>query len=125
MKKILTFAIMALLMGGFAFNANAQDRTAKPQKKAVIEKKADKPATTDMEKTLKQFEQAVDKCVSLHKALQNQGDNAKNATKEFNAALAKAETLKSNIEKAKDGMSRSQVDRFQKAVAKLSQVYIK
>ena len=125
MKKILTFAITALLMGGFAFNANAQDRTAKPaEKKATIEKKAVKPAT-DMEKTLKNFEQAVDKCVSLHKSMQNKGDNAKNSTKEFDAALSKAENLKSTIEKAKDQLSRSQVDRFQKAVAKLSQVYIK
>lgn len=124
MKKILTFAIMALLMGGFAFNANAQDRTAKPaEKKAAVAKKGIK--ATDMEKSLKQFEEAVDKCVSLHKALKNQGDNAKNGTKEFDTALAKAETLKGNIEKAKDQLSRSQVDRFQKAVAKLSQVYIK
>ena len=115
---------MALLMGGFAFNANAQDRTAKPaEKKAAVAKKGIK--ATDMEKSLKQFEEAVDKCVSLHKALKNQGDNAKNGTKEFDTALAKAETLKGNIEKAKDQLSRSQVDRFQKAVAKLSQVYIK
>ena len=124
MKKIMTLAIIAFLMGGFCFNANAQDRKAQNtvKKEASTTKKAQK---TDMEKTLKDFEQAVDKCVSLHKAMQNVDNTAKNSTKEFDTALAKAEKLKATLEKAKDQLTRSQTDRFQKAVTKLSQVYIK
>lgn len=125
MKKVLTFAIMALLLGGFAFNANAQERSTK----AASEKKATKTevtkSKTDMEKTVKDFEQAVDKCVSLYKAIKGQDTKAKSSTKDFDNALAKAEKLKSTIEKSKDQLNRSQAERFQKAVDKLKQVYIK
>ena len=124
MKKILTFAMMAFLLGGFAFNANAQVRTTKPADKKAVKSEVTKNKT-DMDKTIKDFEQAVDKCVSLYKGLKNNDAKAKNNTKEFDTALAKAEQLKTNIEKSKDQLNKSQSERFQKAVDKLKQVYIK
>ena len=143
MKKILTLAIMALFVCGLTINANAQgnDRTATPDnskktEKAVkpkepkasatvkTEKKGTAPAiqnagkTNTIDKTLKEFEAAVDKCVALF-------NNPKVDPKEYQQSLTKAESLKSEVEKAKPQMDRTQVDRFNKAVQKLSVVYKK
>ena len=127
MKKILTFALTALLLGGFAFNANAQNRKASPAKaKASVEKKATVKKGNDTEKMVTDYEQVVDKCISLYKELQNVDKNHdKVNTKPFDQTLAKAETLKAKLEKAKDQMNRTQVDRYLKATEKLQQVYKK
>ncbi len=169
MKKILTFAIMALLMGGLTFNATAQDRTAQGQEKVKTEKtkvakktketktvnagkdtkevktstavktskntnevapKTTAPKTvakTDWNKTLTEYEQAVDKCVKSFQDLQKPKKDAsgKDVTKIFNEALEKAENLKAKINKAKGELDRTQADRFDKANAKLQQVYVK
>jgi len=172
MKKILTFAIMALLMGGLTFNATAQDRTAQGQEKVKTEKtkvakktketktvnagkdtkevktskavktsketkssnevapKTTAPKTvakTDWNKTLTEYEQAVDKCVKSFQDLQKPKKDAsgKDVTKIFNEALEKAENLKAKINKAKGELDRTQADRFDKANTKLQQVYVK
>lgn len=169
MKKILTFAIMALLMGGLTFNATAQDRTAQGQEKVKTEKtkvakktketktvnagkdtkevktstavktskntnevapKTTAPKTvakTDWNKTLTEYEQAVDKCVkSFQDLLKPKKDaSGKDVTKIFNEALEKAENLKAKINKAKGELDRTQADRFDKANTKLQQVYVK
>lgn len=147
MKKIMTLAIMALFVCGLTINANAQDnRTATPDNSKKTEKavkpkepkatatvknqkdaktsavqnagKINSGKTNAIDKTLKDFEAAVDKCVSLH-------NNPKVDPKEFQQSLTKAESLKGEIEKAKPQMDRTQVDRFNKAVQKLSVVYAK
>jgi len=141
MKKILTLAIMALFVCGLTINANAQDnRTATPDNSKKTEKtvkpkepkasatvkteKKGKAAlqnagkTNNIDKTLKEFEAAVDKCVNLF-------NNPKVDPKEYQQSLTKAESLKSEVEKAKPQMDRTQVDRFNKAVQKLSVVYKK
>ena len=119
MKKILTFAIMALLLGGFAFNASAQKKTTATQNKENVQQKE------DWDKTLKEYETAVDQCVTAFQKMQK--DNGKDASvvKEFNNALDKAEKLKNKIEKAKKELTRAQVNRFNKATQKLMQVYTK
>ena len=119
---------MALLLGGFAFNANAQGtkEVKKGESKAkttTMDKKIAK--SENMDKTIKDFEETVDKCVTLYQAINNPTKGAKNSTKAFDNALAKAEKLQAKLEKAKDQLNRGQVDRFQKAADKLKQVYIK
>ena len=130
MKKILTFAILALLLGGLTVNANAQKRTKSNAKEtAAVAKKAGKEV--DWEKTLKEYEAAVDQCVSVYKKVQKAQKEIKNENgykdlvKQFNDSLAKAEGLKAQLEKVRSELTRSQVNRFNKANKKLAKVYIK
>ena len=117
MKKILTFVIMALLLGGFTFNAVGQEKKAR--------KSYNLSPQTKSESLLKEYEQTVDRCVSLFADLQKSDKTAKDSSKEFDQALTKAEDLKAQIEKIKSSMSRSQIYRFTTANEKLSKVYIK
>lgn len=121
MKKILTLAIMAILLGGFAFNANAQEplKGKSQTKKTVV--KTDVKGTLD--KTLKDYEQAVEKCLTLYYAKEKGDKNDKTSLQEFQTSLTKAETLKKTLENSKKDMDRTQVDRFNKASQKLLKVY--
>ena len=134
MKKFFTFAIMALLIGGFAFNTSAQDKkTSNPVKtsKKTVKQEVQQTQQTkkakgeDWDKVLKEYEQAVDNCVNLFQKMQKSGVSGKDNSKEFNTALTKAENLKKKIDGAKKELSRTQVDRFNKANQKLQQVYAK
>lgn len=130
MKKFFTFAIMALLIGGFAFNADAQKpvktskKTVKQEVKQTQQNKKEVKGE-DWNKVLKEYEQAVDNCVTIFQKMQKSGTNGKDVSKEFNTALTKAENLKKKIEGAKTSLDRTQMDRFNKANQKLQQVYAK
>ena len=133
MKKTLIFAMLALLLGSFSLKANAQNDTYKKIENAVggtsFKANAQERTTTNVvnvQKTdynhlIKEYEEAVDECVSLYNELRTV-DNGKKA-KEFEPSLTKAENLKSQLEKAKPQLNRTQVDRFNKANQKLLQVY--
>lgn len=127
MKKFLTFAIVAFLLGGFAFNANAQDRKAQNQskKQTVSSQKANVGTVTkdSVEKMVKDYEKAVDKCISTYKATLKGDDTAKTAN--FNKVLAETEALKAKLDKSKDLLSKDQSDRVERATQKLAQVYKK
>ena len=132
MKKFFTFAIMALLIGGFAFNTSAQDKKpVKTSKKSVkqevkqTQQNKKEVKGEDWNKVLKEYEQAVDNCVTIFQKMQKSGTTGKDVSKEFNTALTKAENLKKKIEGAKASLDRTQVDRFNKANQKLQQVYAK
>lgn len=123
MKKFLTLAIMAILLGGFAFNANAQERTTKPnEKKTTTTVKKDTKGDTT-EKLLKEYENAVEQCVTLYNQMKKQ--DTKVDQKTFDKALSTAESLKARIDKNQKDLSRKQMERFNKATQKLSQVYAK
>lgn len=123
MKKFLTLAIMAVLLGGFAFSANAQEKStvSNDTKNTAIVKKATSDDAT--EKTLKQYENAVDQCVKLFKNL-NQPDS-KNDRKAFDKALSTAEGLKAQLNKMQKSLDEAQLKRFNMANQKLSQVFPK
>lgn len=140
MKKILTLAVMALLLGGLSFSANAQVKVSKSKdaktaktatvkkdsaKKEAVKKDAGTTKKVDWNKELKSFEQAVDQCLTLFKSVQETGGKDEKIVKNYNAALEKAENLKTKIDKAKKELDRTQADRFNKACQKLSQVYTK
>ena len=123
MKKIMTLAIVAFLLGGFCFNANAQERKAQnPVKKEASAKKA---VTTKegSDKLVKEYEVAVEQCVNCYKEMQKGTNTSK--TGNFSKLLAKAEDLKAKLEKTKDQLDRTQLDRFNQATKKLSVVYTK
>ena len=177
MKKTLTLAIMALLMGCFTINANAQfkkiqtldskskaqeTKTVKPTTKETTpttkvvkvdgtQESATRPTfqnvntnnqngktinknttsgkdtntviNTDWGKKIAEYEEAVDKCVSLFQKMQKGGSNNDAVDKEYKTTLTSAETLRNEIGKAKNQLDRTQVDRYNKATNKLSQVY--
>lgn len=124
MKKIMTLAIITFLLGGFCFNANAQDRKNQaPAKKEVSSAKKAIKTNEGSDKLIKEYEVAVDQCIECYKA--NQKGDQKGKVGNFDKLLAKAEDLKGKIEKTKDSLSKDQIERFNKATKKLSVVYTK
>lgn len=126
----MTFAFMALLIGGFAYNANAQVATTSQQRTAVQSEEpqvsSQKPGKIDLNKTLTEYEQAVDNCVSIYQKMHdNTEKQVKDYSKEFEASLANAEKLKGQLEKYRLKMNRTQVARLNTANEKLSKVMIK
>ena len=113
MKKIFTFAIMAFLLGGLAINASAQE---------PLKGKTNTKTTTvqtninegGLEKTLSDYEKAVEQCVTLFNAIQNNDKPAKPSKKEFKKSLTNAENLKKKVENSITALDRTQVDRFNK-----------
>ena len=130
----MIFAFMALFLG-FAFNVKAQDaRTATAPERADDVRatpatdnrtpvgRDDARTNVDWDKTIKDYEQAVEQCVTLFKTMQS---NEKADRKAFDESLKKAEELKAKIENAKSQLNRTQVKRFENANKKLEQVYKK
>ncbi len=129
MKRIITFAIMALLMGGFAANANAQGKddatkesnTAKTTLTTSTVKTTSNTETVavkeDWNKVIANYEETVNKCVALN--------DTEKGTKAFTDALDKALSLKTKIEKVKDQLNRTQIHRFNEATAKLNKLMAK
>lgn len=116
---------MAILLGGFAVNANAQNvmkyKANDKNKKEVMQEVKAKGENWD--KVLDDYDKAVDKCLTLYDALLKKDSNVKTSEKDFNKALSQAEALKDKINKAKDKLTRAQVNRFNNASRKLLRVY--
>lgn len=129
MKKILTFVVMAILLGGFTVNASAQEvvkmkSSNEKGKKLVIKDAKEKGAKAEnWDKVLDDYDKAVDKCLTLYDALLKKDSNVKTNEKDFNKALSQAEALKDKVNKAKDKLTRAQVNRFNNASKKLLRVY--
>lgn len=106
---------------------NSAPKTARTEAKATTAKTTGKEAgkTEDLNKVLKDYEIAVDNCVSIYNEMQKIDKGGKDFTKEFESSLTKAEKLKSQLEKSKPQMDRTQTDRFNKANDKLAKVMIK
>ena len=125
MKKILTFVVMAILLGGFTVNANAQNvmkyKANDKNKKEVMQEVKAKGENWD--KVLDEYDQAVDKCLTLYDAMLKKDSSAKASEKDFNKALSQAEALRDKINKAKSTLTRAQVKRFDTASKKLLRVY--
>lgn len=117
MKKILTLAIIAFLVGGFAYNANAQTET-KPQTQSSRDQNSN-----SYEKLVKDYETAVEQCVNCYYEMQKPNSTVK--TSNFTKLLAKAESLKKQVEGVKDQLNRTLASRVNKATSKLSVVYQK
>lgn len=116
MKKILTLAIIAFLVGGFAYNANAQE--TKPQTQSTKDQNSN-----SFEKLVKDYESAVEQCVNCYYEMQKPGSTVK--TSNFNKLLSKAENLKKQVEGVKDQLNRTLASRVNKATSKLMVVYQK
>ena len=127
MKKFLLFAIMALLIGGFTSNVNAQNKDPKANNEAVSKKDAAKDVTavtkTDINSMIKEFELVVTKTVKMFKAQSDK--NSKVDTKDFDKCLSKALDYKAKLGKVQKEMNRTQKRRYDKACAELNQILTK
>lgn len=118
--------MMALFLGGFAFNANAQISVKKSNSKSKTVVAKDLQVTEEnWEKVLSDYEQAVEKCLTVYNAMQKKDGPVRYNPKDFNRYLNNAESLRSKLDKARASLNRTQVDRLNKASKKLSQLYKK
>ena len=131
MKRFLLFAIMAMLIGVFTSNANAQvvRKANREARRAAVSTRTAVPKTQvgtvkeDWNSKIKEYEYAVDDAVKMYKSMNVKG--VKVDPKEFDQCLNKALDLKAQITKVKDKLNRSQIRRFNKATTKLNQILTK
>lgn len=118
---------MALLIGGFTSNVNAQNKDPKANNEAVSKKDAAKDVTavtkTDINSMIKEFELVVTKTVKMFKAQSD--NNSKVDTKDFDKCLSKALDYKAKLGKVQKEMNRTQKRRYDKACAELNQILTK
>jgi hypothetical protein len=123
MKKIImTFAVMAFLIGGLTINANAQEK--KVEKKAKVEntqnqKKLGVNKAVDIDKMLKDYGTNVDKYIETYKAALK-GDKSVNKNT-YEGYKKTAQKLEGQLEKIKEDMSPTQVKIFEKTKAKFAE----
>lgn len=111
MKKIMTFALVALIMGVFSVNANAQKTSQKN--------------VTDWNKEVASYETAVKTCLGYFNSMKNDGKDAQDLVTKFNDSLKTAESIGLNLEKNRAQLSRTLVRRYETAKQSLSVVYQK
>lgn len=114
----MTFAVMAFLIGGLTFNASAQDAKGKTKSKAKVEKTQ---TEENYDQMLKDYEANVNKYIEAYEKALKGGDKTaeKNGT-EYKTYLKKAQELEAKLEKAKDKLNRTQVEKFVKIKEKLA-----
>ena len=123
MKKIImTFAVMAFLIGGLTINANAQEK--KVEKKAKVEntqnqKKLGVNKAVDIDKMLKDYGTNVDKYIETYKAALK-GDKSVNKNT-YEGYKKTSQKLEGQLEKIKEDMSPTQVKIFEKTKAKFAE----
>ena len=109
MKKIMTFALVALILGAFSVNAKADEPKKAP----------------NWNKEVTSYEKAVKDCVAIFKSMKNDGKDAPEVVAKFNASLKEAESIGLTLEKNRDQLSRSLIRRYETAKQTLSVVYQK
>jgi hypothetical protein len=92
-----------------------------------IIKKESEEIKVDWDMELKNYEIAVDQCITLFKAtkVEKEQKALEKALEEFNNKLNEVEAMGSKIEKAKDELNRTQLHRYREAKNKLAVVYQK
>ena len=126
-KLVMTFAIVAFLIGGLTINASAQVKTAKQDnkstKQAKTEQKVDSKAAAEKDvvnydQMLKDYEKNVDSFIKAYeKFLKDGSDDSKKAYESYRDAALK---LEGQLDNAKDKLNRTQVDNFKKIKAKFA-----
>jgi uncharacterized coiled-coil DUF342 family protein len=118
MKKIMTFAVLAFLMGGLAINVNAQDKKPVKKTKTQVEttqntsEKAPK-VQEDFDQLIKDYSNNVTNYINEYKKFTS-GDNAsgKNMCEKYKQAALKIEA---KIDPSKDKLDDSQKKIYEKS----------
>ncbi|MBO6024407.1 MAG: hypothetical protein J6P83_06085 [Bacteroidales bacterium] len=125
-KLVMTFAIVAFLIGGLTINASAQVKAAKQDnkstKQAKTEQKVESKAVTGKEvnydQVIKDYEKNVDSFIKAYeKFLKDGSDENKKVFESYRDAALK---LEGQLDKAKDKLNRTQVDNFKKIKARFA-----
>lgn len=119
-KLVMTFAIVAFLIGGLTFNASAQSKTTKTKGQVVNTqnpKVGTNQTTTNYDQMLKDFETNIDKYIAAYeKAMKGTADK-----NDFMTYQKKALALQAMLDKAKDKLNPNQVEQYIKLKAKLAE----
>ena len=131
MKKLFITALFAILMGGFAFTANAQE--VKTGKTTNLEQSKSKVGNQDNKESLQAneyqgkvdaFQAAVNEFVNAYKA----GDknvSEKNKPVDLEKLLATAEKARDDVQPYYEKLSKSQKETFDKANKELERTRAK
>ena len=123
MKKIImTFAVMAFLIGGLTINSNAQEKKTVTKSKVETTQTIQTNSTSqklDIDKTLKEYGINVDKYIETYKAALK-GDKSVNKNT-YEGYKKTAQKLEGQLEKIKEDMSPTQVKIFEKTKAKFAE----
>lgn len=130
MKKFIITAVMALLIGGLAFNANAQKKIKKeaPKTKTEAPKKMDpkQDPTVKYAKMIADYETIVNKCVKLYKeSTEKEGQAANKTADTFEKNLNKALRLRDQIKAINDKLSDAQKEKYKKLTDELEKLITK
>ena len=123
-KLVMTFAIVAFLIGGFTISANAQNDDAKTsnKEKAKVENAAKDNASTvqkvDYDQMLKDYETYINKYIQNYK--QSLKNNASSKAADWQTPLKKAQDLEKKLENAKKNLTDDQIAKFLKLKEKLA-----
>ena len=116
-KLVMTFAIVAFLIGGLSINANAQNKKPATTSKAKTETVQGKENYDQM---LKDYETNINLYIEAYEKAMKAGNTTSDKTN-FMTYQKKALDLQTKLEKAKDKMTQSQIDTFLKLKAKFAE----
>ena len=116
-KLVMTFAIVAFLIGGLSINANAQNKKPATTSKAKTETVQGKENYDQM---LKDYETNINLYIEAYEKAMKAGNTTSDKTN-FMTYQKKALDLQTKLEKAKDKMTQSQMDTFLKLKAKFAE----
>jgi methyl-accepting chemotaxis protein len=108
MKKFIISAVMALLIGGFAFTANAQNKTkdAKPKVAAQVNKQ--NAQTNEYQKMVDEFVAAVNEFSTAYKSSLDAKNGKSFTPDQMEKLMKKAESKYNDVNKYYEKLSKSQ-----------------
>jgi len=123
MKKLFITALFAILMGGFALTANAQEKetgTNVGSKSVQTQQLGEQPnkeslQVNEYQSKVEAFQQAVNEFVTAYKNQKEQTETTKNKPVDLEKLLAAAEKARDEVQPNYEKLSKSQKDIFDKA----------
>ncbi len=133
MKKLFITALFAILMGGFALTANAQEKetgTNVGSKKVQTQQLGEQPnkeslQVNEYQSKVDAFQQAVNEFVTAYKNQMGQTETSKNNPVDLEGLLSKAEKARETVEPYYGKLSKSQKDTYDKANKELDKTKAK
>ena len=113
-KLVMTFAIVAFLLGGFVTTAQAQTNNTKDDAK---DNKNKKEVVVNYDKMIQEYELNVDKYIAAYEKALKAGNLEKS---DYPLYMKKAQELQTKLENAKAKMTKEQWDLFTKVKEKFT-----
>lgn len=144
-KLVMTFAMVAFLIGGLTLNANAQDRTNAKSKAAVENKKEEKKATLEVkpqankqankqvkpqgkvDQLLKEYETNVNGYINAYEKFLKADKTKDNSIKPetYLKYMKRAQELENEIDLIKDKLKDEQLKKFEMLKEKFAKALTK